>query len=806
MPAHRVQWLSKETTTPSYVQTEFGRGGQALPLAGEYSCGATALAMSVVWLIKNGFTQLLPGDRFAQPEDLIRVFNALAESHVAGPSVDEAWYPYVVRTYLALKGIIGPLQLTMNERPEIAPSVAWLTENNQDQTIVNFAVGWYAEDPKNPGVLQRNGQHWLTLLATDPVRGILIINNPSPETFAPGPNEPARNPQRIGTAPFSGRTEPALPHLSYTQTRDHFNHPRGPMHAILETAYAWRIDTSALPSSAGYVPQPFEIKTLQFMSGEWAALEVIAPLQGPGGILKWGRAELILTNTNTTSGTNEIREGLLVSTQISETPFGTGSIILLGSGGLALRPGGGSETGVTLAVAVGNESHVTFGGGNRLELDRGAHTSLAVRIGGRTDSRTPNLVRSGPGSTLCIIPQFGLGQLGQREQLLVAGETGNLPTVINGMVDPSIVAQDRDGSGEFLTYEENGFVPATTMSSLKMPIEAATPTTVYAVKSNQEIADGQTATAYAICIGPHTIQSAGGKTTLQIGNLRSSAQAGVNLNGGTIAATTLQFGSREGLIYTSPSGGTITSHISGQGGITCFGPGTLKLTGTNSYSGGTVVNSGQVIVANARGTGLGSDDVLVRAGGTLLVDGDGAHVTGKLALERDSHVILAGGTIGGIAVKYRGHECKGGILEGFGTIAGPSHVSGTISAGKNIGFLTFQDKVSFTVTSVHWTLTALDDTPGHEGTHWNALVCNTPTSLGTPHDHIAVILDFRGIPGPDSAHPFWRHRHRWLLARLALGSQSNCDPRNSIFTGGSFGMTITQTPTSDDVHITYYPV
>lgn len=76
------------------------------------------------------------------------------------------------------------------------------------------------------------------------------------------------------------------------------------------------------------------------------------------------------------------------------------------------------------------------------------------------------------------------------------------------------------------------------------------------------------------------------------------------------------------------------------------GTGTLSLTAANTYSGGTTVNAGALLVNNASGSGTGSGAVSV----------------------------LAGGTIGG-----------------SGIIAGSTTVAGTLSPGNSLGLLTFND-------------------------------------------------------------------------------------------------------------------
>ena len=767
--AARVSWSSKYET-PLLPQTDFGRFGEKLPFDGEISCGSTALAMSIMWLIDNGFRQLMPWARCPKKNlgvDLVRIFEGLAVDSVGGSVYSQPWYEHVISRYLSLKGI-DTLHRDIQHQP--APDVAWLRAKNQDQTIVNFDVGWYREDPPRSGTYKRSVQHWLTLIGVTRT-GALTINNPSPDRFMDVPNKHANVRQTVGTARFHGRA--GLPRGRYLQIRttDGYYDGGRARSAVLETAYAVTIDAEARTRSRNHAPQPFHVKTGLHVNGLCAPLEALAPLRGRGGILKRGQGELILQNSNATSGANEVHEGLLVSRHGIGTPFGTGPIALSGNGGLALRPTPGATGPIVVTVAAGHRNVVTFEGGNRFELSRGKHKSLTVSVGGRRDGGTPNLNRRGTG-TLVIAPRSGLTELGHRERLVVAGRTGNLPRVIHGMVEPSIVGRDRDDSGAFLSYAGNGFVRARATSSRRVPITRSTPTTVYAVEDRQAIPRGQTANAYAVCVGRHGIHSAGPDTTLRLNGDRSG-QAGLILNNGRIGAATVEFGDAEGLIYTGGTDGRITSAISGRSGVTFFGPGKLTLSGDNSYTGGTVVNSGEVVVANTTGTGLGFGDVLVRPGAKLTVDGAAAHVAGKISLQRNANMVLNGGTIGGISVDY-GHYMDLAGLSGYGTIAGSAEISGMLRAGDRIGRLTFGGPVSFSKTSFYWTLAALDDTAGHEGVHWNSLVFDGITNFrpGFDYHDFLVLLNFTDTtPDPDTDHPFWRRPHRWLLARYNIAPQ-----------------------------------
>ncbi len=71
---------------------------------------------------------------------------------------------------------------------------------------------------------------------------------------------------------------------------------------------------------------------------------------------------------------------------------------------------------------------------------------------------------------------------------------------------------------------------------------------------------------------------------------------------------------------------TINGSISGTGGVTKNGGGTLILSGSNSYSAPTVINAGTLEAANANA--LGSNSTVIVNDGTLLVTADNA-INGK---------------------------------------------------------------------------------------------------------------------------------------------------------------------------------
>jgi hypothetical protein len=191
---------------------------------------------------------------------------------------------------------------------------------------------------------------------------------------------------------------------------------------------------------------------------------------------------------------------------------------------------------------------------------------VTATIGGAIDGATPNIQRM-PGGSLIISVGAGRGALGSVQQLHVAGTAGNLPQVTNALVAPWLVGQTNDlaQSGFFLTYATDnspGFVPAQTVLSTSMGINAAPSNAPYQVVGPQTIDATVSLTALEV---DGVAISGDSRTILQIGDQTAGSIAGLILNGGTIACGTLAFGAAEATIHASAAkgGAFISSAITG---------------------------------------------------------------------------------------------------------------------------------------------------------------------------------------------------------------------------------------------------
>ncbi len=169
-------------------------------------------------------------------------------------------------------------------------------------------------------------------------------------------------------------------------------------------------------------------------------------------------------------------------------------------------------------------------------------------------------------------------------------------------------------------------------------------------------ATGSNALFYATPSG--TVTSAG----QSVGNMAFVA------NGYTIDGTSLALGATARSITVAASSATINSALSGSGGLTKDGAGTLTLGGTaaNTYTGGTVISAGTVI-ANKSGA-LGTDTVTLNTA-TLQLAGSGT-------VAYANPFKINGGTL----INNTANTTLSGSVSLSGATAIP------ISAGQNLGF------------------------------------------------------------------------------------------------------------------------
>lgn len=193
-------------------------------------------------------------------------------------------------------------------------------------------------------------------------------------------------------------------------------------------------------------------------------------------------------------------------------------------------------------------------------------------------------------------------------------------------------------------------------------------------------------------------------------SLRSILQIGDGGTTGSIIGDVKNYGA---IAFDRSDTMTFAGVVSGTGSLRQRGTGTLVLTGANTYTGGTTINSGTLQLGNNGTTGSVTGDVLDT--GTLVfkrsdtvafsgaISGTGAvrqAGTGTVILNADN--TYTGGTVvdsGTLMIGDAAHPgaymrgpvtvASGATLSGHGTINGPvTNNGGTVSPGGSIGTLT----------------------------------------------------------------------------------------------------------------------
>jgi outer membrane autotransporter protein len=232
------------------------------------------------------------------------------------------------------------------------------------------------------------------------------------------------------------------------------------------------------------------------------------------------------------------------------------------------------------------------------------------------------IVTGVPGGTVAAVATVPVEPFGTG-QVIVNGATASLTTFGTGPLPTGQVSLDVV-SGSLLV--ENGATLTSNGSGVgRIGAELTAPTvTVTGAESTWiengtlEIGSGNTSTV-TVSDGA-SIRGAGNVTIAALGTLK----IGIGGLSGTFSAPSI---ANDGLVnFNFTDSTTLGAQVSGTGEIEKFGSGTLTLTGTNSYSGGTFIEGGTVVAAatSALGTGAvsvsGPTSVLRISPGTLEAD------------------------------------------------------------------------------------------------------------------------------------------------------------------------------------------
>ena len=380
---------------------------------------------------------------------------------------------------------------------------------------------------------------------------------------------------------------------------------------------------------------------------------------GNGGLSKIGRGALTLAGTSSNSGPNSLNAGTLVLANATGSALGSGGLTLTG-GTLAGTTLGGTigslvqaQSGATIAPGAG----LSAGQYGILNLTGGLNTNatLAFDLGTPVSGgvSTGDLINLG-GSALTVLGGSitfaanslpgdyrlfeNVGSIDNLNNFVLPGVNGDayaLSTPGTGYIDLVITctseAWNRNTSG---SWAASGNWSPTAIPTIGTVMFAGTPTAPLTVTLDGNQSAGALVFDTSSTNG-YTLSQGTGGGALTLGTPSAGGSITVVSGTHTISAPLVLAGN----LAVSMPGGSTTLNVSGSIGeaspggmtLTLDGPGTLVLSGTaNSYTGGTYVDEGTLIVNNS-GAIYDGASLTVGAGGVFIFDPSVIAAPGKTA-------------------------------------------------------------------------------------------------------------------------------------------------------------------------------
>jgi autotransporter-associated beta strand protein len=252
---------------------------------------------------------------------------------------------------------------------------------------------------------------------------------------------------------------------------------------------------------------------------------------------------------------------------------------------------GSFAIGSTATLALDAGTGTTGGAGTMVTFTNG------ITRNGNTNANAP------ANATLFIAPSTGSTLGSSAANGVEVFSSGASTTLTNGIAPVWIITDSGGGAStnpyNFVTYNAtNGYEVATytqSGSGSSGGIRVASSTDIVNQTGNATLAAN--ANAFALKVDDGAVITATGHT-LTIGD--GTDPAGLIMDGGGAGITggTLAFGASEAVIDAKGSS-TISSTITGTGGLTLSGSGTLTLSGPSGPSGPVVIDSGQLTLTTA---------------------------------------------------------------------------------------------------------------------------------------------------------------------------------------------------------------
>ena len=434
------------------------------------------------------------------------------------------------------------------------------------------------------------------------------------------------------------------------------------------TAANWIVDNNGFAGNTLTLAGTTPTITVNAL-GTGAATTISASLAGTAGFAKAGAGTLVLSSANALTGPLNLNVGVLQLPVGGALSLGNNAVNLQLN--TQLNVAGGSFSTAGLVTVVTSSFVVNSGTATLGSFRTNSDFSGTLRVNGGTLNVGSVTINRNSGAAADFTSGFIVAGTGSATTTTIAlgasNSTGAMSIEGNGSVlatgTVTIANQTSNARGGAMRVINSGVFTSTDTALGVLMCRVGTPTTTNVAAATFT---GGTSTVEKFTLGFDATVTGGSATITINGGALYLGSGGIVKNGAAGLTTTLSFSSgtlgakanwSTALPVTLPSGGNVTIKaadaannpfnialtgvVSGAGGFTKTGGGTLTLDGavTHTYTGTTTVNGGALRVTATLGTA--TNGVAINSGGALTGNGT---VNRPITLNSGGAIAPDGGT------------------------------------------------------------------------------------------------------------------------------------------------------------------